>query len=102
MLWLRYALLTLRPWKPLTEIYAEYLESPGTKAYSIREVRELFAAFRETTIRTVLTHGDLLASPAGQRHRGLLLTLARRLWPRWFVRRFCRRLGLFLLVEASK
>ncbi len=82
MLWARYALLGLRPWLSLNAVYARYLESPGTKAYSVREARVLCADFREVRIATVLTHGDLLESDAGQRHRGALLTLARRVWPR--------------------
>jgi hypothetical protein len=102
MLWTRYALLALRPWWSLRQVYERYLESPGTKAYSVAEARELFSAFRDVQIRIVLTHGDLLASDVGQRHRGLLLSVARRLWPRWFFKRFCRGLGLFLLIEARK
>lgn len=65
MLWLRYALLRFRPWTTMAEIYARYLESPGTKAYSIAEARKLFAAFGNVKIQTVLTHGDLLESGAG-------------------------------------
>ncbi len=102
MLWVRFALLVLRPWRTLPYVYAHYLESPGTKAYSVAEARQLFSAFRDVQIRVVLTHGDLLASNVGQRHRGWLLSVARRLWPRWFFTRCCRRLGLFLLIEARK
>jgi len=81
----------------LTEVYARYLESPGTKAYSVREARALFADFREVHIATVLTHGDLLESDAGQRHRGALLTLARKVW-----RGLMPNAGLFMLIEARK
>ena len=63
----------------LEKIYACYLESPGTKAYNISEARQLFSAFSELNIRTVLTHGDLLDSSAGQRHEGSLLSLARKI-----------------------
>ena len=34
MLWIRYALLGVKPWLSLREIYACYLKSPGAKAYS--------------------------------------------------------------------
>lgn len=102
MLWLRYALLGLRPWLSLNRIYARYLESPGTKAYSIAEARRLFSGFSEVKIRIVLSHGDLLESMAGQRHRGVLLTLARRIWPRRLLQRCCPGLGLFMLIEAEK
>lgn len=102
MLWLRYALLVLRPWRTLAYIYSRYLESPGTKAYSIAEARGLFSAFRGVSIRIVLTHGDLLESGAGQRHQGAVLALARRIWPRALLRRLLKRHGLFMLVEAKK
>lgn len=102
MLWLRYALLAGRPWRSLHSIYAEHLESPGTKAYSYTEARQLFAQFTDVKISTPLTHGDLLESDIGQRHRGLSLTLAKALWPRWFIRRFLPKAGLFMLIEARK
>jgi ubiquinone/menaquinone biosynthesis C-methylase UbiE len=102
MLWTRYALLRLRPWTSFAKIYSRHLESPGTKAYSIAEARRMFAAFRDVRIRTVLTHGDLLESEAGQRHRGKLLSVARRIWPRTIFRRLAPTLGLFMLIEANK
>ncbi len=102
MLWLRYALLAGRPWRSLCSIYAEHLESPGTKAYSYTEARQLFAQFTDVKISTPLAHGDLLESDVGQRHRGIALTLAKALWPRWFIRRFMPGAGLFMLIEARK
>ncbi len=102
MLWLRYALLAGRPWRRLRSIYAEHLESPGTKAYSYAEARQLFAQFTDVKIATPLAHGDLLESNVGQRHRGITLTLAKALWPRWFIRRFMPSAGLFMLIEARK
>jgi ubiquinone/menaquinone biosynthesis C-methylase UbiE len=102
MLWMRYGLLRLRPWMTLAEIYARYLESPGTKAYTVKQVRQLCAAFSSVDVRVVLTHGDLLESKAGQRHGGALLTIARKIWPRALLRRYGSRLGLFMLIEAHK
>jgi SAM-dependent methyltransferase len=102
MLWLRYALLAGKPWRSLQSVYAEHLESPGTKAYSIAEARQLFDDFIDVRISTPLGHGDLLESDVGQRHRGLALTLAKKLWPRWFIRRFLPGAGLFMMVEARK
>ncbi len=102
MLWVRYALLGLRPWMSLADIYARYLESPGTKAYSVAGARRLFAAFGDVEIQTLLTHGDLLESAAGQRHRGAFLSLARRIWPRALLRKFGAGHGLFMLICATK
>ncbi len=102
MLWARYALLAGRPWMPMREVYARYLESPGTKAYTVNEARKLFAAFSQVEITTVLSHGDLLTSMAGQRHKGALLSLARGVWPRSLLKRFFPGLGLFMLIQARK
>ena len=102
MLWLRYALLRGRPFTSLDEIYARYLESPGTKAYSPDEARALFPDAVAVKVRTVLTHGDLLQGKAGQRHEGPLLALARRIWPRRLIERLLPGHGLFLLIEGRK
>jgi SAM-dependent methyltransferase len=102
MLWTRYALMNLRPWTSLDTIYSRHLESPGTKAYSVLEARALFASFVDVEIRTVLSHGDLLSSGAGQRHAGRALDIARRLWPRWFITRFLNGRGLFMMIDARK
>lgn len=102
MLWLRYGLLTGRPWTTLDQIYSRHLESPGTKAYSPQEGAALFAGADAVHVRSVLTHGDLLSSGAGQRHEGALLNLARRVWPRRAIKRFLPGWGLFLLIDGIK
>jgi ubiquinone/menaquinone biosynthesis C-methylase UbiE len=102
MLWLRYGLLGLKPWIGLKEMYSKYLESPGTKAYTVAEAQELFSSYQNVKIKTVLTHGDLLESAAGQRHKGRLLNLARKIWPRNLIKKFFPNHGLFMLIEAQK
>lgn len=102
MLWIRYAVIGFRPWLPLRAIYSKYMESPGTKAYSVREAQKLFGSFSEVKIQTVLTHGDLLESQAGQRHQGALLSLARKIWPRSLIKRVLPQAGLFMLINARK
>lgn len=102
MLWLRYALVEGRPWVSLDEIFSQYLESPGTKAYSVPAARQMFARWSEVNVSTVLSHGDLLESGAGQRHAGALLSLARRMWPRAALKRFLPGLGLFMMIDARK
>lgn len=102
MLWIRYALLSFQPWLSISQIYDRYLESPGTKAYSVVEARKLFSAFGKIEIFVQLGHGDLLESDAGQRHRGVLLSLARKFWPRWFIRKFLSNFGLGLLIKVVK
>jgi SAM-dependent methyltransferase len=103
MLWVRYALLRGQPFTSLAAIYSQYLESPGTKAYTPAEAEALVAPWLQDISTTVeLTHGDLLESGAGQRHGGLALDLARLLWPRPLFRLFARKNGLFLLVSGIR
>lgn len=102
MLWVRYGLMRLRPWTSMRTIYARHLESPGTKAYTVTEATELMRGFDGVRIRTVLTHGDLLASEAGQRHRGIALAFAKAIWPRWIIRTLLPGAGLFMLIEATR
>lgn len=102
MLWLRYAALRGRLGMTLDEIYNRYLESPGTKAYSVEEGVGLFAGAERVRSQVVISHGDLLESGAGQRHEGRLLRLARAIWPRPLIRRFLKNFGLFLLIDGYK
>jgi len=102
MLWLRYGLLRLRPFTSLDTIYSKYLESPGTKAYSKKQARKLFSDFSIIEIKTILTHGDLLQSEAGQRHRGVLINLARKIWPRKLIQSVLPNSGLFMLIKVRK
>lgn len=104
MLWARYGLLAGRPTRRLSDIYHHHLESPGTKAYTTDEVERMAVAagFASARARVQLSHGDLLEGAVGARHRGRLLSVAKRLWPRPLLRRFARGLGLYILLEARK
>ena len=50
----------------------------------------------------MLNFGDLLLGEVGQQHRGPLLTIAKKLWPRWLLRRVARNHGLMVLIDAVK
>lgn len=102
MLWIRYALLTLKPWMGLNKIYYNYLESPGTKAYSKSEVKKMFVDYESIAIKTPLGHADLLESEVGQRHRGFALKLAKKIWPRWLIKKLFPNSGLGMLITAVK
>ena len=99
MLWLRYGMFS---GLNLDRVYARYLESPGTKAYSIAEAEQMFAKFTKVNARSQLGFGDLLQGAVGQRHAGIVLTVAKKVWPRALIRRFMSRHGLALLVDAEK
>lgn len=103
MLWARYGVARGRPFMSLKQIYARYLESPGTKAYTPREAIALVSRWStDASVSIELSHGDLLESGAGQRHEGPLLNAARRVWPRPILRRFAKNNGLFLLLKGTK
>jgi SAM-dependent methyltransferase len=102
MLWLRYGLLAGKPFRSLREIYAQHLESPGTKAFSEGEARAMLSAFSSADIGIQLGPGDLLEGAVGQRHRGAMLSAAKSLWPRWFIRSCMKKHGLGMLITAVK
>lgn len=52
--------------------------------------------------RDLITHGDLLESETGQRHRGIFLKVAKNVWPRALIFRVWPSAGLFMLVEVIK
>jgi SAM-dependent methyltransferase len=101
MLWTRYGLASGRPTRTLSDIYADHLESPGTKGYSVTEGRRLVAAFSACEVHSAVSFGDLLQGEVGQQHGGRALGMAKRFWPRPLVRRV-PALGLLLLIEARK
>ena len=59
-LWFRYALARGRPWQSLSAVVSEHMESPGTKAYTHRELESLFteAGFSSVEIARFLTPYD--------------------------------------------
>ena len=66
MLWLRYAALAAKPWRGLADVYAEHLESPGTKAYTVEEARRLFQRFADVRISTASSGPGPGRTPADQ------------------------------------
>mgnify|MGYP001355844702 CR=1 FL=1 len=104
MLWIKYGLLKFKPFISLNEIYAKYLESPGTKAYSISEAKKLCADFSQMNYTIQLCHGDLLEGDVGARHKGLLLSIAKLTYPRFLIKIINKifPMGLFLLITLKK
>jgi ubiquinone/menaquinone biosynthesis C-methylase UbiE len=84
-------------------IYAD-LESPGTKAYTVDEARDILveAGFEHITAWAKLGPGDLLTIKPSVKYRAQIYRLAWRLYPRWVVRLIGDRYGLGLLIEAKK
>ncbi len=91
-----------KPWVTPRQAIYDHLESPGTKAYTDGEARELMSAFSEVTIGAALLGGDLLAMRASEKYDRPLHKMIWRLYPRALIGRFGRRLGLGMLIEARK
>ncbi len=101
MLWSRYGLAAGRLGRSMADIYANHLESPGTKGYSVDEAKSLVSDFSSATVRPIVTFGDLLEGEVGHRHGSRSLSIARKFWPRPIIRKM-PFLGLDLLIEAQK
>lgn len=101
-LWAYHALLKLRPWKSPRWVIYNYLESPGMKAYTEAETRELLRAFSSLSMSTQLLGGDLLQMRPSKRYAGALPRLLFALYPRPLVRRIGQRFGFGRLIEATK
>jgi len=57
-LWVRNGLGRGRPWRTFSEVLADHLESPGTKAYTDGETARLFSGFADLEVRRFLTPYD--------------------------------------------
>jgi ubiquinone/menaquinone biosynthesis C-methylase UbiE len=80
--WFRFGLLRGRPWSTAKRAVAN-VESPGTQAFTEREVRAMLHNFREVSLRPQLTHWDRRIAPLVAARLG-------------------NGFGWFLLVEATR
>jgi ubiquinone/menaquinone biosynthesis C-methylase UbiE len=99
MLWLRYGWLR---GKSLRQSVYDHLESPGTKTYSRSEAAALMGGFRDVKMRLVFSPGDLLLHQPSARFQSWFYRMVWKLYPRWLLRRFGQKWGLFLLITATK
>ncbi len=102
MLWGVHCLGKGRPWRSPRWAMYHHLESPGTKAYTLDEARDLFAAFSSVQVRAQLGHGDLLLMRPSEKYRMPHHELLWRLYPRSLVRLTGDRFGTALLIEAVR
>jgi ubiquinone/menaquinone biosynthesis C-methylase UbiE len=102
LVWIIHCLLGLHPWRSRRWAVSQYLESPGTKAYSVREARALFADFAAVAVRTQLSQGDLVLMRPSEKYRKWYHKLAYLLYPRWAIRLIGDRFGTDLLIRAIK
>ena len=103
MVWAMQSLLRGRPFRSVKRSLFEHLESPGTKAYTVGEARELLERnFADVRLSTLLNPGDLLLIRPSAKYASPLHRLLIRIYPRWLVRRLGDRFGLNLLIEAQR
>ena len=99
MLWLRYG---LSRGKSLRQAVSEHLESPGTKTYTVVEASSLMNGFRDVETQIVFSPGDLLLHQPSPRFQSAFYRFVWKLYPRWLVRTFGKKWGLFLLISGTK
>lgn len=61
--WARYGLATGHPARNFQRVLAEHMESPGTKAYTVAELRALFSDWSDVTLTPWLTPYDCRVVP---------------------------------------
>lgn len=83
-LWVKHGLLRLRPTRSLTDCLAHHMESPGTKAYTPGEIRQLFDGFTAVETEHFVTPYD------------------RSRLPRWLGAAIPARLGWFVAIRARR
>lgn len=89
-LYLRFGLFALKPFRNIDKIIAEHVESPGTKAYTRPQIREIFKPFADLDIDTVITPYDI---GIGRRNK---------LIPIHFRRFIPKALGWFIVIRGKK
>jgi ubiquinone/menaquinone biosynthesis C-methylase UbiE len=104
MLWIKYGLLKLKPFISQDRIYADYLESPGTKAYTKAEAYNLLEFFSYKEIYVQLSFADILQGDVGVRHKGLLLRLIKFIYPKKIIEIISNffPIGLYLCIRLKK
>jgi len=83
-MWLRHALLAGKPWRTPADVVWHHMESVGTKAYTVREVRQLLRGFSCVTIRRWCTVYDTARLPD------------------WLAKHVPNRVGWFITFEATR
>jgi len=83
-MWARHALLIGKPWRSLASVLWCHLESVGTKAYTLTELRRMFAAFSDFAAKPVTTPYD------------------HKMVPRFISRFFPDDWGFFITIKAKK
>ena len=104
LLWLQHGFLRGRMGLSVKEVILNNLESPGTKAFTLKEANDLFQSkgFKDIELKTRLSPSDLLLIKPSKKYQQSIYKIVWKLYPRWIVRIFGDRYGLALLISAKK
>jgi ubiquinone/menaquinone biosynthesis C-methylase UbiE len=104
MLWIWNGVFKGRPLLTVRQAISLALESPGTKAYTISEARDLLeqVGFTNIQLTTRLGPADLLKIKPSQKYRSFLFRLVWQFYPRWLIRAIGDQYGLALLIRADR
>jgi SAM-dependent methyltransferase len=83
-LWIKYGLFKANPLRPWKDIIWNHMESIGTKAYTVAELKRMFGSF-----------SIFMASP-------IITPYDKRRWPRFLSQFFPDKWGWFIALEAIK
>lgn len=102
LLWGVHCVAKGKPWLGPRWATYHFLESPGTKSYTLEELDKLLAAFTNRHYEIVFLGGDLLSFRPAAKYQSPLHQLAWRVYPRGLVRRFGKRWGHGTLIDAVR
>lgn len=87
------------------EAIFNYLESPGTKCYSKKELNKILLGFglEQVIINKYAGAGDLLLMPPSKKYfKNIIYQIASKIFPRFIVRKYQNKLGLAMTATAIK
>jgi ubiquinone/menaquinone biosynthesis C-methylase UbiE len=61
--WVKHGLLAGKPWRSFADVLYDHVESIGTKAYTVPEMKRMFAQFSGVSVTPLLTHYDTRELP---------------------------------------
>jgi ubiquinone/menaquinone biosynthesis C-methylase UbiE len=104
MMWVRYCLLVGRPMHTAREAIFQRMESPGTKAYTIPEIKKLLeeCGYEQIEAHGQLAPSDLLTVRRSEIYSNPIYAFIWKLYPRWIVKWLGNDWGFFILIRATK
>lgn len=105
MLWCIYGLSKFNFFISQEDLIFKYLESPGTKSYSKKELRKIIEgfSFRISKIKKYAGCGDLILIRASKKHKkNSFFKIIKIIYPRMLVKKLENYLGGALTVVAIK